>query len=324
MKPILILALTSLLLLPCSRAQFPTVPSIMQKGYFTVDPAGVKLDVKFRIERGRVLVDQVFANGRANTIEIVLTNLTALSLTPPLPGGKWLLLVSQNGGGERVLLFNSKEDGDAVAAYLSEMSGVPKDSARTSSPEQVSRPASTNQASSSRTNASHRFSCPPRTQPSCGDLNELLRNDDPEILRYAKKGDGSVLACFSTEGAHEFAIVSLEKPTRRSRKSLLEIVSFQNGIESDSSFFWLKWVTDNLSFISESDAKESPIGSINDSELHLERSFRNRMGTETQQKTAIRWSTGKYVRETFSKDEKGAFQSFMREGICAPLELAAN
>jgi len=311
---IVVSILISLLVLPTSGAQFASPPAIMEKGYFTVDPIGVKLAVTFRVERGRVSVAQSYSNGRTNTIEIVLAELSGLALVPPLPWGKWSLSVRQKGG-ERVLIFNSKEDAEAVARYLSEMTGVRPDATPSTANSQA---AGESQPAPIPASATNGISCPPNTHNACADFNELLNHNDPEIVGYARSRDGLVRACFNTAGQHRFTIVKTTMPSRLEKTGLLVLDDFENGIEGESNIFLLKWVTDNVSSISEPGGT-APIGTITNAELQIEQTFKNRLGTMTQRKTAIRWSTGRYVQEVYAKDEDGKLQSHSRDGSCVQL-----
>jgi hypothetical protein len=302
----------------------------MQQGYVTADAAGRKLEVKFRVERGRVSVDQAYWNGRTNTIEIGLADIVGLAMTPPLPWGKWSLNVRQNREGERIIIFNSKEDCVGVGKYLSETSGVPlEQTGATSATSTSSSQYVPSYVPSSQLGAVSQpppppstaisFSCPPSTAIACSDFKELVSHNDPEIEGYMKRKDEFVLGCFSTEGEHKFTILDGSIPSRASKSGALLIVNFENGVQRDSSTFWLKWASNTLTTISETRVQQSFIGTMTDSELQMEQTFKNIVGTVTQRKTAIRWSTGKYVQQTHARDEKGKFQSFSEEGSCTPL-----
>ena len=152
---------------------------------------------------------------------------------------------------------------------------------------------------------------------ACSDFKELISHNDPEIVGYMTKKDELVLGCFSTEGEHKFTIVEANLPSSVAKYGALLIINFESGVQKDSSLFFLKWVNEALTTISEGRTQQSQIGSITDSELQMEQTFKNILGTLTQRKTAIRWSTGKYVQEVYAKDQKGKLQSFSKEGSCA-------
>jgi len=329
MKRTLALFSLTAFLLPISSAQSPFVPSIMQQGYVTTDAAGRKLEVKFRVERGRVSVDQAYWNGRTDTIEIGLADIVGLSMTPPLPWGKWSLDVRQNREGERIIIFNSKEDCVAVGKYLSETSGIrlEQTGATSTTPTPSSQYVPSSQPGPlfqpppppSTAAAATSFSCPPSTAIACSDFKELVSHNDPEIVGYMKRKDEFVLGCFSTEGEHKFTVLDANLPSKASKSGILAVVNFENGVQKDYSLFWLKWVSDALTSISEARSQQSSIGTITESEFQMEQTFKNILGTFTQRKTAIRWSTGKYVQQGHARDEKGKFQSFSEEGSCTPL-----
>lgn len=311
----------------CAVAQVVTVPKVLQQGYITTDPSGMKLKIGFRLERGKLSVDREWSNGKTDELVVLFADLIAVSPIEPLPWGKWSVMVQQRSGGIAYIPFNTKDDAISVTNYLSEVSGAPPVGEHLAGPRgsvpnsEAGGGVPVSDASSNPSDLTWSPAlCPPGARLSCAAFQELFDHDDPEIVRYTKRASpGQVYACFSTEGVDLFLIVQIDNVSQKVKEGFVWIAMFEHGVQGDSDMYGLRWLSDSFSALRVFGEKQSQAGFVNDSAMDLHKTFGNKIGTQTRYRMAIRWSTGKYVQEYLWKDEKGKFQSDMQSGTCVKL-----
>jgi hypothetical protein len=293
-------------------AQIEPLPSVLQTSYVTSDPLGRRVKISFRPERGKLVAYEEWADGKQNTIEISWPNIVAISVNDPLPGGKWSVMIQQNSSGIRYIPFNSKDDAVSAAGYFAKLSGV-----KVSTQSELSSSPSIS-ASDGYSAAPNAFSCPPGTPRSCDSFKDLLDHGDSEILAYLHpKNSERVVACFSTEGENKFFVTEYSPPPIK--RGSFSIVTFENGVRSDSDLAYIRWMSDELAVIEPVLTIDVLDGSITNAEFEYYREFTNVKGGKTKHSIAIRWSTGKYVEKYIAPGEKGQVSFYTLSGVCVHL-----
>lgn len=307
-------------LLLCGRlyGQFPEPPEILGRSYFIQDLLGIEERINFRLERGNLVVNRELATGKLNSFSLRFSQLVSISVPTPLPHGMWTVFIQTNDIGYQFIPFNKKDEAISVAKYLSAVTGVrfgennPAPLASQTESLWADIPAAKPLWDSKL--------CPSGAGMSCASFKDLADHNDPDIVRYLSSDDTSrKTACFSTGGGDRFFVIEISNLSNKLRRGMATFSQFENGVQKDYDLYSLIYVPNSYSRIQTMGKSPLTAGSVTEAELDLNKSFTNKMGTETQYKLSLRWATGKYLEEYYAPDEKKKITSMSDSGYCVAL-----
>jgi hypothetical protein len=164
------------------------------------------------------------------------------------------------------------------------------------------------------------FQCPNNVGPAaCQSFKELLDHDDLSIVDfyYSQATQEHRYVCFSEGSTRFFLITSSDKQ----KFGHFYQEAFEDGQSTDLNVgAILNWVDDfGGEIISVGRKPRQRLGTVDASSLAYQKTFTNTIGTATEYKLNIRWSTGRYTESHSWKDNKGKPLSHEESGICVRL-----
>jgi hypothetical protein len=162
------------------------------------------------------------------------------------------------------------------------------------------------------------FQCPNGAGPAaCQSFKELLDHDDLDIVHfyYSFATHEHRYVCFGEDSARFF----LTRFSNYGHFGVFYQEAFEDGQSADENLGKISWVGDSGEINSNvlgNHAKPQVLGTVDASSLLYQTKFPNRMGTSTEYRLSIRWSTGRYTESRSGKDDKGKPFYHEESGIC--------
>jgi hypothetical protein len=164
------------------------------------------------------------------------------------------------------------------------------------------------------------FQCTSGAGPvACQSFKELLNHDDLDIVQfyYSFATYERRFVCFSEDSARFFLI----RYSNYGHFGVFDQETFEDGQSADENLGKISWVGDSGEISSQGSKGRKPqwLGTVDGSSLFYQTKFANRMGTSTEYRLSIRWSTGRYTESRSGKDDKGKPFYSKESGICVKL-----